>query len=135
MLLIDDDEVTNFYNTHILNKMGVAEHIHFEMNGENGLKYLTDKANYDEDYVHPELILLDINMPIMNGFEFLDAYEKLSEAERGKHLIVMLTSSPLSMDMDRAHSFPSLRDYITKPLKENQVNELLEKYFGESGAA
>lgn len=131
ILLIDDDEVTNFYNSHIINKMGITQHVHAELNGVQALKYLVEKAAYNEDYVRPDLIFLDVNMPVMNGFEFLEEYEKLDESDRGQFLIVMLTSSLLDVDKNRAASFGSLSDYYPKPLTQEALQEILQKYFPE----
>lgn len=129
ILLIDDDEITNFYNQHIIEKMGIASHVHFELHGEAGLKYLTEKKAYQPDYQRPDLILLDINMPVMNGFEFLEAYQKLPEEDTGGFLIVMLTTSMLTVDRERAEKYGCLSDFYTKPLDAGQLNEIVDKYF------
>lgn len=129
ILLIDDDDVTNFYNTHIITSMGISEHVHAELNGEEALRYLVEKSAFNADYVRPDLIFLDVNMPIMNGFEFLEEYEKLDKEDQGQFLIVMLTSSLLDVDKSRASSFGSLSDYYAKPLKQAALAEIVNKYF------
>ena len=129
VLLIDDDEITNFYNQHIIEKMGIASHVHFELHGKAALSYLTDKTKYSADYQRPDLILLDINMPVMNGFEFLDEYEKLPEEDLGGLLIVMLTTSMLAVDRDRAKKYGCLSDFYTKPLNPDQLKDIFTKYF------
>jgi CheY-like chemotaxis protein len=129
ILLIDDDEITNFFNRHLIEKMGIARHVHVENNGQYALRYLTEKEAYAPDYQKPDLILLDINMPIMNGFEFLQEYESLSVDSHSRHLIVMLTTSILDADRNKALRFSSLTDCYSKPLNEEQLQEIMEKYF------
>ena len=129
ILLIDDDDVTNFYNSHIISTMGITDHVHAELNGEDALRYLVEKARFKDDFVRPDLIFLDVNMPIMNGFEFLAEYEKLAEEDRGQFLIVMLTSSLLEVDKNRASAFGCLSDYYAKPLKQEALAEIVNKYF------
>ncbi len=127
VLLVDDDEVTNFYNEHLILKTGLADHVHKSLNGREALDYLNQKEEGDPDYRRPDLILLDINMPIMNGFEFLDEYDKLPEEEKGHYLIVMLTTSMLDVDKNRAAKYGALSEYITKPLTETQLAHVVQK--------
>jgi CheY-like chemotaxis protein len=131
ILLIDDDEVTNFYNSHIISKMGISEHVHAELNGQEALRYLHEKQSFKGDYIKPDLIFLDVNMPIMNGFEFLEQYENLPEEDRGQHLIVMLTSSLLESDRNRASNFNTLSAYYSKPLSQQAIEDIIQKYFPE----
>ncbi len=133
ILLVDDDDVTIFYNTHVINKLGVTDHIHAELNGAEALQYLTEKTAYAADYQKPDLIFLDINMPVMNGFEFLEAYEKLPAADKGKHMIVMLTSSMLDVDRSNAAQYECVTGYLPKPLKADAVTAIIEKHFQEVG--
>jgi CheY-like chemotaxis protein len=128
---VDDDEVTIFYNTHVINKLGVTEHVHAELNGEEALRYLTQKQQRTPAYVKPDLIFLDINMPIMNGFEFLEAYEQLPAEDKGRHMIVMLTSSMLEVDRMNAAQYSSVSGYLPKPLKPEAVHEIINRHFAE----
>jgi CheY-like chemotaxis protein len=74
------------------------------------------------------LVLLDINMPVMNGFDFLQAYEDLPVAQRVHLVVVMLTSSYDEKDKERAFQFPSVKDFVNKPIDAAQASRLLELF-------
>ncbi|WP_347374472.1 response regulator [Aequorivita sp. Q41] len=131
ILLIDDDKATNEYHEIIINLAGVANNIHSVTSGQEGLDYLTSKKNYngmEDTYPQPDLIFLDINMPAMNGFEFMEEYNKLDEDQKGSHIIVMLTSSLNPDDQERAGKNNHIKDYMDKPLSKALVLELREKF-------
>jgi CheY-like chemotaxis protein len=124
VLLIDDDMITNNLNTRVIKKMGVCDSIDVAINGKEGLEYLRKC----DDTNCPDLILLDINMPVMNGFEFLDAYEK--EFPNGKTLILMmLTTSLQNSDYTKAKSYPEVSQYIAKPLSPVKLKTILNEAF------
>jgi CheY-like chemotaxis protein len=122
VLLVDDDHATNHYHEIMLMDWGVAENIYKVSNGQEALDFLKDKT-----YEKPCLIMLDINMPVMNGFEFLEEYEKLEAHEKISYVVFMLTSSLHSSDMDRAKDFNALNGYCEKPMTEEMMKEIMEK--------
>lgn len=130
ILLIDDDETNNYLNHRLLTKMQLSDRIRVFQNGKQAFDYLYNVSNnhFDgesSDYFHPELILLDINMPVMDGFEFLDLYNKLNaEFRKGIRLAVLTTSSHLE-DTMRAEQYQA--QYVTKPLTQAKIRELLEE--------
>lgn len=129
ILLVDDDEITNFSNKFLLNKSEVAEKIDVVMNGEEALKYLSDPAHDDVD-----LILLDVNMPVMNGFEFLAEFENLPSRRQSQCLILMLTTSLHPDDKQKAAAFKEkniLSGYFNKPLTMESVKLIRSQYFPE----
>src|SRR5215212_10175209 len=93
VLLIDDDEPTNFFNQIIIENTGCAEEIKTAQSGQEALEYLTNISGSDKSFPCPDLIFLDINMPAMNGWEFLEKYRTLDGHLKGKVMIVMLTTS------------------------------------------
>lgn len=128
LLLVDDDPTTNFFNKHLVDKMGFFENIHEAMNGQEALEVVKKLMNEGEV---PDMILLDINMPIMNGFEFLDNYQKFDESVRSSVVVCMLTTSLAKEDLERSKNYEMLDDYIDKPLYEAKLKELILKHFPE----
>lgn len=128
LLLVDDDPTTNFFNRHLIGKLGYFENIHVATNGQLAL----DKVHeLHEIGCTPDMILLDINMPIMNGFEFLDKYNKLNDRVKSSVVVCMLTTSLAKEDLEKAKEYAILSDYLDKPLNAEKMTEIMEKYFGK----
>ncbi|MBC5775523.1 response regulator [Pontibacter sp. KCTC 32443] len=132
ILLIDDDETTNFLNERLLDRMQITEHVHTFINGKQAFDYLYNVSNnnYDpgsSEYFKPEMIFLDINMPVMDGFEMLDLYERLNQDFREGIVMVVLTTSTHPQDTDIVNKYSA--EYITKPLTADKMDKLLQKYF------
>lgn len=133
VLLVDDDEVNNYLNTILINKIEIDVHVEVAMNGMIALEYLTSTGKYksNNSFPKPGLIFLDINMPRMNGWEFLDAYNMLDESTKGEIVIAMLTSSNNADDVNTALKKYSLPAYIYKPLTLNKLGEVIYEYIPE----
>jgi CheY-like chemotaxis protein len=139
VLLIDDDDTTNFLNQRLLERMQVTDNIRTFVNGKQAFDYLynVSNTNYehtDENYFQPELIFLDISMPVMDGFEMLDLYERLNPEFREKIVLAVLTTSTHPQDTDAAKKYSA--EYLTKPLTAEKVSALIKKHFDtqEKGA-
>ena len=125
-MLVDDDETTNMVNQMLLEDLDITREILVARNGKEALGLI--KQHYQENGCYPDLILLDINMPVMNGFEFLSAFEQLEINEKSSIVIVMLTTSMNPADVTRAQSAP-IKSFLNKPLTEQRLREVLEKHF------
>ena len=133
VLLIDDNETSNFLNHRLLNRMEITENIRVFANGQYALEYLQklNSGDYhpeDPNYFKPDLILLDVNMPVLDGFEFLEIYhqEFSTEMKQGT-VIAMLSTSSHPQDTIRASEYAA--PYIVKPLTAEKVKQLLAEKF------
>ena len=138
ILVIDDDEPTNFFTRMILEESGCTRYIKIVQSGREALDYLSNSAQpgCDENcYPCPDLILLDINMPAMNGWEFLEEYKKLDKEHRAKIITVMLTTSLFPEDMARAKEIPEISGFENKPLTTEKLEEILQKHFVNDNAS
>ena len=128
VILIDDDEVTCFINKCILEELEVADHIECLYNGEQAIQYI--KENYvggTAQQVNPDLFFLDLNMPIMDGFEFLEEFKKLNDINKSRLKVIILSSSANQKDAKKIASHNDLvLCYLTKPLQRENVKEIME---------
>lgn len=129
VLLIDDSESDNFYHARKIRKMGITDNIHICYSGPEALDYL--RSELEGVHPQPTLIFLDINMPGMNGWEFLEEYEKLDVAQQGEIVLTMLSNSIDARDQERANSYRSIRGYYSKPLSEDYLTSILETHFAD----
>ncbi len=131
VLLIDDDDVSNFLNRRVIECAAITEHIEVKLNGKEALDYLN--AVDDEKIPSSDLllILLDINMPIMDGWEFLAAYHKQQQMKQRKANIVMLSTSNNPDDQKRAEGFPFIRGFKSKPLTLEVIEDIVKMHYGE----
>ena len=113
-MLIDDDEPTNFLSSMIVEEADCTEHIQIEDSGEGALNYLINSEEFaysNKANPWPDLIFLDINMPAMNGWEFLDKYKKLSKERKAEIVVVMLTTSLNPDDKLKANEMTDISGY------------------------
>lgn len=116
VLLIDDDSTFQFIGKALLKYVGIPpENIQSALSGKHAMDLLTSMGKS-----LPDLILLDLNMPIMDGFGFLDAFNKMEHPEKSRSKIIVLTSSHNAADMERVRQF-GITKYMTKPLQEEAL--------------
>ncbi len=123
MLVIDDDDINIFIIKKVIEKTGYEVDMISKSNGQLAVDYLTSITSNVE--IFPHIILVDINMPILNGWEFLEAYEKLNIV-RPKVYLYMLSSSVYEYDIEKAKGFKSVNGFISKPLTIERLKELLQ---------
>ncbi|WFO16110.1 response regulator [Cellulophaga baltica 4] len=114
ILLVEDDEITNYITTTKLKNIGF-ENVDAVLNGELALEYLAKEQ--------PNLIFLDVNMPVMDGFEFLDSTEV--QNEYSDIPIVLLTSSSRPKDKEMASRYSNVIEYLEKPLNYEKMKKIL----------
>ena len=127
ILLIDDDEATNFIHKRVIKEADCAEKVVAVHNGYEGLNYL--KSKEDGEHPRPDLIFLDVNMPGIDGWEFLEAYDDLKSEQKGRIIIVMLTTSLNPDDRERAANIETINSFKNKPLTVAMLSELINTYF------
>jgi CheY-like chemotaxis protein len=127
ILLIDDDEPTNFLNRLTLEQAGCARDIRIAQSGQEALDYLRNCGSSGAP--RPDLIFLDINMPAMDGWEFLEKYRLLPAEQKAEIVLIMLTTSLNPDDEVRTQAIPEVSGFENKPLSQQRVTHLLEKYF------
>jgi CheY-like chemotaxis protein len=134
ILLVDDDEMVNCLNTIRISKAGIAEEIETVLNGQKALEFLTSTGQFvtnANSTTRPLLIVLDINMPVMDGWEFMEEYQKTDVSEKDKIIIVMHTTSTNPADQLRAESIPEISSFTKKPLTQELLNTIMNNHFSE----
>jgi len=129
ILLIDDDEISNLFNKIFIRKLNVAFDVKVVLNGKEALDFLISFQN-TPNVLLPCLLLLDIKMPIMDGWQFLEAYETdINQSMKDNIAIVLLTTSGDEGDLIKAMKNPNIKEFIQKPLSEQTFRELIETHF------
>ncbi|MFM9987784.1 two-component system response regulator [Flavobacterium sp.] len=117
--IIDDDKIFIFVLKKLLGKNESFDQVLDFKNGEEVLKILSDKNN-----ILPSIILLDINMPVIDGWQFLEQIEKLPN--KNKLNIFIMSSSIDANDIEKSKSFSTVKDFISKPINNEKLNKLIE---------
>lgn len=129
VLLIDDDPINNFLNAELVKKLGVSEDINIAINGSQALQFIEERKENC-----PNLIFLDLNMPAIDGFEFLEIFLKMDIPEKSKVVILILTTSTNTRDLERIKHYGNY-EFLSKPLKEEKLAEIISEYFGKNELA
>jgi CheY-like chemotaxis protein len=124
ILLVDDDPDDNMYHRIIIEEMDIAHRIDVAINGLEALAYLKK-----EEQVPPEIIFLDLNMPKMNGWEFLEEYKHLNKEQKAKVVLVILTTSANPDHIKKAEEIEEVTGFETKPLSKQILKDILEEHF------
>lgn len=126
ILLVDDDTVTNMLHQRVISKSGRVDVVDVATDGQEALDFL--RADITAGRPLPELIFLDINMPGMGGFEFLEHYAKMKIESDAQLIIVMLSTSLLPADHWRAEADPNVHSFCDKPLRMENLLSLIAEF-------
>ena len=128
-LLVDDDQTTNYLNRMLLERLRVTDKLLVALNGQEALNLVQEHCQHATPEC-PALILLDVKMPVMDGFQFLEAYAHLEHLAglKAAIIIVMLTTSLHPQDVERVQRF-NIAGFLNKPLTEEKINGILTNHF------
>lgn len=126
VLLIDDNDLDNFINQKMLETNHFSKNIHISTDGQMALDFLKEyfNSNKNKDMTYPEIIFVDINMPVMGGFEFIENFKRIKYENSAKCKIVILTSSINHEDKEKSTKIDTGIIFVNKPLTNEKLNSL-----------
>ncbi|MFT4683864.1 MAG: CheY-like chemotaxis protein [Glaciecola sp.] len=122
--IIDDDQIYQFTLTRIINDNKQAERIITFSDGEKAVQYLNDNKDTNENI--PDIIFLDANMPIMDGWQFIEEYASIKTEIEKKVVIIMWSSLVNPIHIERASKISEISEYIIKPMKLDEVKRFFD---------
>lgn len=124
-MLIDDNEIDNLINQKMVEAAAITKHIYIHTGAKSAIEFLRNVEKLEiASQVLPDIIFLDIDMPLMDGFQFLDEFEKLMATTKKKCQIIMLTSSINPQDFNRSKKYQNVKLYLNKPLTYESIMAL-----------
>ncbi len=121
-MVIDDSKLDCFIAEKIIRNTGKCESIRSFLQAKDALEYISNAQ--PEEHTHT-ILLVDIQMPIMNGFEFVEAFEKLPDSVTENYTIYIISSSINETDLNKVHNYKTVKQFLNKPLTSNNLSVLL----------
>jgi CheY-like chemotaxis protein len=128
IVLVDDNETTSFLNNRLLGRLAVANHVSTFSRADEAFERLWGEQAGEGSTPAPDLVFVDLKMPGVSGFEFLELYNALPQLVQDQTVMAVLTTSMHGADTARVAQYPNV-EYLTKPLTEEKMRKLLEKRF------
>ena len=128
IVLVDDNETTSFLNNRLLGRLAVASQVSTFARADEAFEQLWGEQAGDASTPLPDLVFVDLKMPGVSGFEFLELYNALPQPVQEQTVMAVLTTSMHGADTARVAQYPNV-EYLTKPLTEEKMRKLLEKRF------
>jgi len=129
LMLIDDHYPTNYYHELIVKEIGCTENLVIKESAIAALEYF--KSIDNKKTFAPNLVFLDIHMPKMTGWEFMEEYALLPSQNKAEHIIVMLSTTFHKVENEKVKNNPDISDFMTKPLTKEILFELIAKYWSD----
>ncbi|MBD3637529.1 MAG: response regulator [Crocinitomicaceae bacterium] len=124
LYLVDDDKNYQFFAEHVINSSGAVDKLKVFGNGREAVQYIQSVVNMNEEL--PDVIFLDLDMPIMDGWEFLQEFRYLRPILEKKITLFVVTSSVNPKDIIKAKSMPEVKDFIIKPVTKEKFDQLIK---------
>ncbi len=134
VLLVDDDPAATFINKVFIRNLPLDVDVYAATDGKDALDFLDEisiSLNGQQSFI-PCLLILDVKMPVMDGWEFLDAYtDRYSKEIKNNITIVVTTMSQDERDIIKASNNPMIKEFVQKPLSDEKLLEIIERHFME----
>lgn len=129
LCLVDDDSIFRFLTQSVIKHTNLVNQVKAFANGLEALDFLKDGARQNPQDL-PEVILLDLTMPVMDGWEFLEEYDRLHTRFRKKIPLYVVSSSISPADIEKSRAMNTVTDYIVKPITKDKVMDIISRMNG-----
>lgn len=130
ILLVDDDPSTSRFHQIVIDRLEITQKISFAKNGRDALDYLLSTGDYksnSDEFVQPEIIIIDLNMPVMNGFRFIELYTETENFKQYNPKIIVLSTSLIPEEKEKIEENRNIYKFLNKPLTKDSISNLLNE--------